>query len=329
MNIRDIAARCHVSVATVSRVLNEHPSVSPKTREKVLRVMREEGYTPNAFARGLGLDSMRMVGIVCADVANPFYSRAVALLEGSLRAKGFDTLLCCSGTQLKDKQKCLTLLLEKRVDAIMLVGSAFCEQTDNRHIQRAAEQLPLFLINAQLPLENVTCVLCDEREAIHDLVMQMAPQCKIPLYLHDMTKWAWAGECKLQGFLDGLHDAHLLHDADRVQAVENGVLSAQQCVEGLLDRGISFDGVIASEDLLAVGALKALTKHGIELPIVGFNNSMLCDCTMPSLSSMDNMLHALCPMAVDMLLRRLAGETQPRVVSVQAQLVQRETYRAS
>ena len=64
MNIYDIAERSGFSIATVSRVLNRSPNVSPKTRDKILAVMREEDYTPNAFARGLGLNTMRMIGIL-------------------------------------------------------------------------------------------------------------------------------------------------------------------------------------------------------------------------------------------------------------------------
>ena len=68
MNIYDIAKLANVSIATVSRVVNNSPKVSPKTKEKVLAVMKENEYTPNAFARGLGLGSMKTVGIICPNI---------------------------------------------------------------------------------------------------------------------------------------------------------------------------------------------------------------------------------------------------------------------
>ncbi len=327
MNIRDIANQCHVSVATVSRVINESPNVSPKTREKVLQVMRREGYTPNAFARGLGLDSMRMVGILCTDVANPFYALAVSLLERNLRDKGFNTLLCCSGTALENKKKCLSLLLEKRVDAIMLVGAAFYERRDNKHIAEAARQVPVFLINAQISLLNVYCVLCDEKEAMRNSVHRMAKAGygRI-LYLHDMLRWAWAGTRKMEGFKQGLQDEGIPQDAQLIQGCERGVLPAQRAVAGLLDQGVEFSGIIASEDILAVGAQKALLEHGYSLPIIGFNNSIFCACTTPTLTSVDNMLASLCPTSVEMLDRLLTGGQVPEKVVVSATLVERETF---
>ena len=80
ITIYDIAQKCGVSIATVSRVLNGSSRVSEKTRARILEVMKDMGYKPNPFARGLGLDSMKIVGVICTDVADIFYARAVSLL---------------------------------------------------------------------------------------------------------------------------------------------------------------------------------------------------------------------------------------------------------
>ncbi len=83
VNIYDIAKLAGVSIATVSRVVNGSPKVSEKTKQKVLAVMKEYDYTPNVFARGLGLDSMKTVGILCPNIADNYMARAVAYLESS------------------------------------------------------------------------------------------------------------------------------------------------------------------------------------------------------------------------------------------------------
>ena len=138
MNIYDIAQRAGVSIATVSRVLNGSPNVSTKTKAKVLGVIEEAGYTPNVFARGLGLNTMKMIGVLCTDVADIFYAKAVSVIENALRQYGYDSLLCSTGKNLEDKQKYIDLLLAKRVDALILIGSIFKEETDNSHIEKAA-----------------------------------------------------------------------------------------------------------------------------------------------------------------------------------------------
>ena len=86
MNIYDIAKLANVSIATVSRVVNNSPKVSPKTKEKVLAVMKENEYTPNAFARGLGLGSMKTVGIICPNIDDIYMAKAVSYLEQNLHA---------------------------------------------------------------------------------------------------------------------------------------------------------------------------------------------------------------------------------------------------
>ncbi|MEG0215095.1 MAG: LacI family DNA-binding transcriptional regulator, partial [Hungatella sp.] len=90
MNIYDVSEQARVSIATVSRVLNGNPNVSDKTRTRVLDVMKELGYTPNIFARGLGLNTMKTIGIMCSDSSDPYLANAIYYLERELRVNGYD-----------------------------------------------------------------------------------------------------------------------------------------------------------------------------------------------------------------------------------------------
>ena len=97
MNIYDVSKKAEVSIATVSRVLNGYPNVSEKTRAHVLEVMEELGYKPNIFARGLGLNTMQTIGIMCTDSSDLYLANAIYYLERDLRANGYDSVLCCTG----------------------------------------------------------------------------------------------------------------------------------------------------------------------------------------------------------------------------------------
>ena len=116
-NIYDISKLAGVSIATVSRVLNDKSKVSENTRKKVIDAMKKLDYTPNAFARGLGLNTMKTVGIMCADISDPFFANAVYYLENDLRKNGYESILCCTGFDLKDRKSCLQILLS---DELML-----------------------------------------------------------------------------------------------------------------------------------------------------------------------------------------------------------------
>ena len=97
VNIYDIAKLAKVSIATVSRVVNGSEKVSPKTREKVMAVIEEVGYTPNVFAQGLGLNTMHTIGVLVPTIADPYMASAVAHLEKELAKYGYDCILSCSG----------------------------------------------------------------------------------------------------------------------------------------------------------------------------------------------------------------------------------------
>ena len=99
-------------------------------------------------------------------------------------------------------------------------------------------------------------------------------------------------------------------------------------VISLLESGVSFSAVMASEDLLAIGAMKALQECGLSMPVIGFNNSILSECCSPSLTSVDNMLDTLCPAAISMLTGILEGKSVPQKMVISATLVQRDTFRA-
>ena len=137
MNIYDVSERAGVSIATVSRVLNGNPNVSEKTRNRVLEIMDELGYTPNVFARGLGLNTMKTVGIMCSDSSDPYLANAIYYLERELRSHGYDSILCCTGTSLENKRQYFELLLSKRVDAMILYqykisSTRICLQLNNK-----------------------------------------------------------------------------------------------------------------------------------------------------------------------------------------------------
>ena len=165
VNIYDVSKHAGVSIATVSRVLNGNPNVSDKTRRKVLAVMDELGYTPNVFARGLGLNTMRTIGIMCSDSSDLYLANAINYLERGLRNNGYDAILCCTGYDLEAKQQYFELLRSKRVDAIILAGSKFVEMRprDNEYIIAAASKLPIMLVNGYLEGANIYSTICDDR----------------------------------------------------------------------------------------------------------------------------------------------------------------------
>ena len=125
MNIYDIADMAGVSIATVSRVVNGSSKVSEKTRQKVLDVIEKSGYTPNVFAQGLGLNTMHTIGILVPQISDLYMANAVSYLEQRLHKLGYNCILSCSGFLANQKDAHVQMLLSKRIDALILVGSTY------------------------------------------------------------------------------------------------------------------------------------------------------------------------------------------------------------
>lgn len=314
MNIYDIAELAGVSIATVSRVVNDSPRVSEKTKQKVRAIMEEHGYTPNVFARGLGLDSMKTIGIVCPDVSDAYMATAAFHLEGRLHDYGYDCILCCSGSSQANKEKYVSLLLNKRIDALILVGSTYAgEGNDDRkadYVRRAAKSVPVFMINGYITGENVYCAYSDDYGATYEVASQMIESGrKRVLFLSDSH--SYSANQKLAGYEAALKAHGLPVLGDLKLYVRNRIHTVRDIL--LERRDLNFDSLLATEDGLAVGAIKyanaKLLKIPEELCIAGFNNSALSICCDPELSSIDNQVEELCNRTADNMMAVLRGET--------------------
>lgn len=325
MNIYDIAKASGVSTATVSRVLNGSERVSEQTRRKVLSVMEAQGYRPNAFARGLGLGTMRMVGILCTDVSDPFYASAVSLLEGALRRMDYDMLLYCTGSEPADRDRYVELLLDRHVDAILLVGSVFADPSGPA-LEKAAAQIPVVLINGSVPDGNIYCVDSDVEAAFRSAVSRLfSAGARRILYLYDVL--TYGGRMKLSGYRDGLSACGIPYDPSLCVRLERDPDSAVRSLRGLIAGGLSFDAVLCAEDVFAVAAGKALRGASLSLPVIGCNNSILAVCASPALTSIDMMLESICETAANTLNILLEGRQAPHRAVISSRLVERETFR--
>lgn len=335
MNIYDISRRAGVSIATVSRVLNNSPHVSENTRKKVMAVIEGTGYVPNAFARGLGLNTMKTIGLLCPDASDPYLSQALTFLEHAFRQQGYDCLLSCTGKELYARQQGVELLKSRHVDGIVLMGSSFIEDNpaDNDYIRDAAKSVPVVLLNGTFPYDNVYGVQCDDQRAVTDATLSLLDSgCRRILCLYHSNNHS--GRKKLAGYRDAHAQRGLPVDEKLMCFFDHDKGSVHQVCETLLQlgkAGVEFDAVLTSEDILSVGALKYAKAAGKRVPedlaVVGYNNSSLCICTEPELTSVDNKLPAICEHIVITMMGVLEGKEMPQKTVFTGELVKRASTR--
>lgn len=335
MTIYDISEKAGVSIATVSRVLNGSGSVSEKTRKKVLDVINRYEYTPNAFARGLGLNTMKTIGILCADSSDLYLAKAVYYIEQKLRLNGYDSILCCTGYDLEAKAAAVNLLINKKVDALILAGSNFIYENDadNQYVTDAAAQLPLMLLNAALDAPNVYSVISDDFTSVYEATLQMiSGGVRDIVYFYNSA--SYSGKKKLAGYLAAMEEKKLMNGAELVQFYQGShedIPAMTEHLKKLHSGGTRFHGVIASDDTLALAAVKFAKLMGYSVPedfsVLGYNNSILVNCCDPELTSIDNKLETLCQHLINTLMGVLSGNEMPKKTVFSGEIIWRGTTR--
>lgn len=330
MNIYDVSREAGVSIATISRVINGSEKVSEKTRRKVMKVIEESGYTPNAFARGLGLNTMKTVGILCTDSSDAYIAQAVYFIEKNLRLNNYDSLLICTGYKLEDKKNSINLMLSKRVDGIVLIGSSYIEASsdDNEYIRQAAKKVPLMILNGILDDANIYNTVCDEYNAIFRITDTYIKRGhKDLIYLYNSK--SYSGLKKLSGFKDALVSNNIRVTDERIVITQKSIAATKNTVSALIEKGLSINGIITSEDIIAIGALKSAKLHGFSVPdeifISGFNNSEIAECCDPELTSVDNSLEPICKHCVSTLMGIFNGNDMPKTTVFSAKIIERGT----
>lgn len=314
--MKDIADLAGVSIATVSRVINNPDKVRPETREKVRKILEQTNFVANAVARGLVINSMKTIGVLAVDIRDMYYAKVIYTIERCCKDLGYNVLLSNTGGEPEEKRRYLQVMLEQQVDGLILVGSVFKERTGNKHILAAGKSVPVILINSVLTGENIYSILCDEGEGVRDAVNYLVKMGHKDIYYFIDTR-SFSGLAKLKGFCRAARENGL--DETKVLEISRSLAGGEEGVFRLRAEKKEFSAVITGEDLTAAGAVKALQKLGCKIPeevsVIGFNNSILAEMTAPGLTSVDNMGETMAVEAVQTLYNVLQkNPTPPRTV---------------
>ena len=328
MTIYDIAKMAGVSITTVSRVINNSGYVNKDTKNRVLEVIKKSNYTPSKTAQVLSAGStFRLIGIVCYNIEDLYYAKAVAVLERELRKYGYDIILSCTGESLKVRQNSVNMLISKNVDAIIFIGSVFVGATEDA-ILNAAKRLPVFIINAVIEGKNIFCAFCDEQEALkHCVIKAYNKGRKDILFMYDLD--TYGSQKKLEGYKTGIlqcgkkiNEEYIIKCSPGVEAASNAFLNAY--------KNTPIDTVICSNDVTAAGVINAANKNKIPIPqkvaVIGYNNSMIATSIYPAMTSLENNVEKLSVFTAENINRYFNGEKAIKKYCIDFELIIRETF---
>jgi LacI family transcriptional regulator, galactose operon repressor len=313
--ISDVAERAHVSTATVSRVLNRTGRVSPATRDRVLGVARELGYRPSGVARSLKLRVTRTLGLIVTDIENPYFPSLVRAVEDAARAAGYAILLGNASDDPEREASYLDLLVERRVDGVVIAASSL---GDRQGEWLADPPLPVVLVNTTPAGVRLPAISSDNRAGAH-----AAAEHVIGLGHRRLGFLAAPGArnadspIRMEGVREAMAAAGL-DPADLAVATGAAVVSGgEAAMADLLARPVRPTAVLAYNDLMAIGSLRAVRAAGLACPgdvsVVGFDDLELARYVEPALTSVAQDQALMGSLAV----RALAGLLRPGDVSAE------------
>ncbi len=320
VTISDVARRAGVSLATISHVLNDRRGhVGGTTRLRVLQIIREMGYRPSAVAQSLAARRTRTIGLILADVADPFFAPIAMGVERAAERQGYSVLLC-QAPSLAAERRYAAVLEGKRVDGVILASHSVRLPTP--HISRLVERgVPVVTVNRPHPPASVDCVGFDYVAAGAVAVRHLVALGHRTLGCITGPITGRAAYLSGQGALEGFRTAITaagLRPADRWMqraplSYEAGLALGRRIARW---RHRPTALVVASEDL-ALGTARGLRSAGLRVPqdvgIVSLGDAPFLAYTEPPLTAVRFPLEAGGARAVALLLRRLQDPHCPPV----------------
>ncbi|WP_070000349.1 LacI family DNA-binding transcriptional regulator [Cellulosilyticum sp. I15G10I2] len=328
MTIYDIAKLSGVSYATVSRVINNRDGVKKETREKVQKVLDEYGYLPNSFARGLVRSEMKIIGINVIDVRNIHHINTAFYIEQEFARLGYTSIICGCGMDNTKQEEYIRVMAERNVDGLVLIGSRFQNETTKNCIKKYFNEKPVVIANGYLDLDNICGIVLDERKAVSDTVNYLVSKGHRNIaFVNDYI--SYSSQEKQGGFIDGITNNDIGFNEKNIRHIKTDMNISEIETEKFLKMNKDITAIIYSEDIMAVGGVKACNKLSLNIPkdisIVGFNNSIYSDISTPRISSIDNKIHDMGEKCTNALYAMLMGEKVEPIIKLVPEFVVKES----
>lgn len=312
--IRDVAREAGVSVATVSRYLNNNGYISQKAEMKIREVMERLNYHPNEIARGLAKKKTRTIALIIPDITNPFFPELVVAIEEVAKSKGYSIILVNTQAGDMDDNHFWKQLQNRYVDGFILASFEMSEK-----VVKAIEKLKIPFVRIDRAAENNTfdSIGLDNYKGAKLAVDHLIEVgCKKIAHISGPGSFPPSSERK-RGYVETVTD----------RAMRNGIASPEDSVivyEGdftlesgklltqiLMNEHKDVDGIFLGNDLMAIGCLKALKLMGYQVPkevaIIGFDGIKLTEMVEPEISTIEQPIYDIGVVSTNKLIRKIEG----------------------
>lgn len=314
ITIKDLAERLNLSISTISRALNDHPSIGKKTTREVKKLARELGFTPNTMASNLRRNKTQSIGVIVPRIDIHFHSHVISGIEETAYRLGYNVTIFQSRDSLEREIAVTEILQAKRVEGV--IACLGLETTDSRHFARFNEiKIPLvFYDRVSKDVESSKVIIDDFDAAFKATEHLINTGCRNIAHI--------AGNRNTDIFkarVKGYKAALLKHD---LEANENLIqytseLSYEEgatCAKNLLTVTPLPDGVFCANDNTAISAIQVFKKANLRIPediaVVGFSNYPISSIMEPTLTTIDDRAFEMGQTAAKLLIRQIEDKDQ-------------------
>ena len=332
--LKEIAETLGISITTVSKALKNYSDVSEKTRKAVVALAEELDYTPNSFAVNLRTKESKTIGLIIPEVVHHFFSNVINGIIAEAEKKGYLVIILQSNESLELEKKQVALLINKRVDGIIM--SLSNESNNDFHIKEILrKEIPFVQFDKISKLIPSSKVIINDQKAAMEAVQHLIDKgCKKIAHIRGPENPQNAID-RFIGYKKALEKNGIRYDSKLVYTCKNvtfqeGVEFAKQIIEDHPD----VDGIFVITDLVAVGVLAYFNEKGIQVPnqiaVIGFSNWFMSQVITPKLSTVDQPSYEMGVAAFSLLLEEMICRKDgkaftPRTIELGTSIIERES----
>lgn len=329
VTIKDLAKKLNVSVSTVSRAFNDKYDIRKETRDLILKTADEMGYYPNPIAKKLCQQKTYNIGVVVPEFINEFYAEIIIAIQEVLMECGYQVLIMQSDNDPELELKNVKTLLHAMVDGIIIAPISHSENVEF-YLKKFQEEIPMVFVNRVEHNMPASKVIFDNVKWSFFATEHLIRQGFQKIYHLSAYNYLTVGNERTDGFKQAMKKHRI--SPKNYQIIETGLLAkeGEDVVNKMIAQNSLPDAFYCANDLVALGAMKALTKKGLRIPqdigVMGFTNTQMAELSSPQLCSVKQPTFEMGRSAAQILLKQLKEEDfTPITQKFDGKLIIRET----
>ncbi len=330
MTIKDIAKEAGVSIATVSRVLNdsEH-AVNENTRKKVLEIVKKYNFNPNTLASGLKSNRTYLIAVVVADITNPFFMDIGKGIENAIGNQKYSLVFADTHGDAKKELEVVKKLISRRIDGIVL---ASVSEKEDVLKECKKKKVPVVQVDRQIDDEDTNAVLWEDFRLAYALAEHVIDKGHTNVAIENTRLGCSTGQNRLQGYLEAFKNQGIRIGEENISASNFEMQDAYEHVKSLLEKPKCPTCIICSNNIMVKGSLKAIQEKGFSIPedisICCFGNIETNEYNLTDITNIQQDTRLMGRKAGELLLSQINEENNCSVkIKLSGKLIERSSVR--